>query len=145
MTHEDVSASYLHSSLVILSSLISEGHFSYVFRGQSGTTSMIGKLARNVSQANLRAEFLVYQRLSPLQGTVIPRYFGLFNVQNLGLLLLLEDCGQSICAFDELSNRQKLVFYISWVLGYRHLPTTLQQGHVNRPYVYDSQVRDLSR
>jgi RIO-like serine/threonine protein kinase len=107
MAHEDVSTSYLHSSLVILSSLIHEGHFSYIFRGQSGTTSIIGKLARNVSQANLRAEFSVYQKLSPLQGSAIPRYFGLFNVQSLGLLLLLEDCGQSIRAFDELSNRQR--------------------------------------
>jgi len=74
-------------------------------------TSVIGKLACEGSQQRLHAEFLAYQKLSPLQGSIIPCCFGLFDIEKLGVLLLLEDCGHSLTTFEELSNTQKATLF----------------------------------
>lgn len=87
--------------------VVHERERSYIIRGQFADHVVIGKLSRDRSLPYLQAELLTYVMLSRLQGLAVPRCFGLFDVETLGHILLLEYCGQPIRTFDELSETQK--------------------------------------
>lgn len=57
-------------------------------------------------QKELRHEANIYARLSSLQGTVIPKMYGLFEGEGW-VVLVLEDCGCSVNNIDSLSLAQR--------------------------------------
>jgi len=80
----------------------------YVLSGDFCGMPVIGKLLCSQPGINLvKAEFDTYRKLYALQGSVIPTCLGLYEVEQLGHLLLLEDCGRSINSFDELTMVQR--------------------------------------
>lgn len=70
-----------------------------VWRGKlqisSNTHDIVAKLSifTHMQPANLRGEAENYQNIIDLQGTVIPKFFGLYDHPNIGQCLVLEDCG----------------------------------------------------
>jgi hypothetical protein len=99
--------------LVVLHQIIHIGERSYVLRGYLAASRIpvVGKLSRSrqSSGSHLTVELATYQKLYDLQGTAIPRCFGLFEVEDFAFLLLLEDCGSSISSFNELTAYQRYV------------------------------------
>lgn len=97
------------ASHVFLRQIIHFREREYILSGHFNNKPVIGKLLCSQPGTSLKAEFDIYQKLRDLQGSAIPRCFGLFEVETLGLLLLLEDCGRSLHSFHELSTAQRCV------------------------------------
>ena len=51
----------------------------------------------------------MYETLCDLQGSAVPRCYGLFRVGDTADMLLLEDCGESLQSLDELTPKQRCV------------------------------------
>jgi hypothetical protein len=56
------------------------------------------------SESPLLEEYDIYQTLRDLQGSAIPRCYGLFRLGDFADMLLLEDCGESLRSFDGRST-----------------------------------------
>jgi hypothetical protein len=96
------------ASTVILSDLISQGRFR-IFRGHFQGRPVVAKFTAGSldrSKSHLQAEYSVYRTLQHLQGSAIPRCYGLFHVEG-ACLLLMEDCGRSLETLDDLSSNQR--------------------------------------
>ena len=96
-------------STVILSDSISRGRFR-IFRGHFQGQPVVAKIATasiDRSKSHLQAEYSVYRTLQHLQGSVIPRCYGLFHMEGPAYLLLTEDCGRSLETLDDLSCDQR--------------------------------------
>jgi hypothetical protein len=97
------------ASTVILSDLFSQGRFR-IFRGHFQGRAVVAKFTAGsleCSTSRLQAEYSVYRTLQHLQGSVIPRCYGLFHVEGPACTLLLEDCGRSLDTLDDLSSNQR--------------------------------------
>jgi len=95
---------------VVFHQMIHAREHGYVLSGRFNGMHVIGKLACNEPGiVLLNAEFDIYQKLHALQASIIPRCFGLFKVEKLGLLILLEDCGRSQSSFCEMTLLQRCV------------------------------------
>src|SRR5580704_3376308 len=97
-------------STVVLSHTVRWGNECHVFRGHFGRRPIIAKIRADRAdraESTLQEEYAVYQTLHDLQGSVIPRCYGLFRVADFADLLLLEDCGYSIKSYGELTPHQR--------------------------------------
>jgi hypothetical protein len=95
---------------IFLRKLVHYRERGYVLSGDFCGMPVIGKLLCSQPGIDLvKAEFNTYRKLYALQGSVIPTCLGLYEVEHLGHLLLLEDCGRSINSFDELTMVQRFV------------------------------------
>jgi hypothetical protein len=81
---------------------VGETGFS-VYRGDADGIPVIAKIAKNPSLAALVHEVHINNWLYPIQGDVIPICHGLFGLEKILAVLLLEDCGQSLESFSDLS------------------------------------------
>jgi tRNA A-37 threonylcarbamoyl transferase component Bud32 len=82
----------------------------HVFRGQFDGRPIVAKICADRThraEPGLREEYAVYQTLRDLQGSAIPRCYGLFRVADFADLLLLEDCGESLESYDKLTPYQR--------------------------------------
>jgi len=99
------------ATTVILSDCLSHDPFR-IFRGHFQNQLVIAKIATGSpdrSWSRLQTEYSVYQTLQHLQGSVIPRCYGLFHVEDFACLLLMEDCGRSLESFNDLSSNQRRI------------------------------------
>jgi hypothetical protein len=97
------------ATTVILSDCLSHDRFR-IFRGHFQNQLVIAKIATGSpdrSRSHLQTEYSVYETLKHLQGSVIPRCYGLFHVEDFACLLLMEDCGRSLHSFNDLSSNQR--------------------------------------
>ena len=97
------------SCTISISHAVQWGHRRHVFRGRFGGMPVVAKICSDGAQSLLRGECAVYQTLSDLQGSAIPRCYGLFRVGDMADMLLLEDCGESLHSFDGLTPKQRCV------------------------------------
>lgn len=91
-----------------MTSLIVSGKRSTTYRGSDGTRLFVVKFAlwSGIPADNLETEFENYEKLSHLQGTVIPHFFGYYRGEKDPLYLkaksravsciVIEDCGESL-------------------------------------------------
>ena len=105
--------SLLHlRSTISLCHALQWGDRRHVFRGRFGGRPVVAKICSdgaNGAQSPLREEYATYQTLRDLQGSAIPRCYGLFRVGDFADMLLLEDCGESLQSFDGLTPHQRCV------------------------------------
>ena len=97
-------------STIVLSRVIKWGNECHVFRGYFSGRPIVAKICADRAdraESPLREEYAVYQTLSDLQGSAIPRCHGLFRVANFADMLLLEDCGESLMSYDKLTPYQR--------------------------------------
>ncbi|GBE88101.1 hypothetical protein SCP_1203300 [Sparassis crispa] len=87
-----------------------------VIRDADGTsTNVVLKCSHKNTQSDLIQEAVFYlNQLKPLQGIVVPKFYGLFHgigPDDLEIVcILLEDCGKSVAVhFKELSLRDRCV------------------------------------
>jgi hypothetical protein len=99
-------------STIALSHAVQWGDRCHVFRGQFGGRPIVAKICSDRTdraESPLREEYAVYQTLRDLQGSAIPRCYGLFRVGDFADMLLLEDCGESLHSYDGLTPHQRCV------------------------------------
>jgi serine/threonine protein kinase len=97
---------------IVLSHAVQWGDQSYVFRGYFGGRPIVAKISSDrtdPAKSPLQEEYAVYQTLRDLQGSAIPRCYGLFRVGDFADMLLLQDCGESIQSYDGLTPYQRCV------------------------------------
>ena len=94
------------ATTVILSDCLSHDRFR-IFHGHFQNQPVIGKIATgspDSSRSCLQTEYSVYQKLQHLQGSVISRCYGLFQVEDFACLLLMEDCGRSLMISHQIKG-----------------------------------------
>jgi hypothetical protein len=99
-------------STIALSHAVQWGDLCHVFRGQFGGRPIVAKICSDRADRAewpLREEYAVYKTLRDLQGSAIPRCYGLFKVGDFADMLLLEDCGESLQSYDGLTPQQRCV------------------------------------
>ena len=91
-----------------MTSLIGSGKRSTTYRGSDGDRLFVIKFAlwSGIPADNLETEFENYEKLSHLQGTVIPHFFGYYRGEKDPLYInaksraisciVIEDCGESL-------------------------------------------------
>jgi hypothetical protein len=78
------------------------------YQGEFEGTSVFAKFC-NLDEDILHTEFAVYQKLSELQGKYIPFCYGLYQVGNIGFLLLTKNVGTPLANFQSLLKDQRHV------------------------------------
>ena len=94
---------------IVLSHAIKWGNQRHVFRGGFNSRAVVAKIYSDRTESPLREEYAVYQTLRDLQGSAIPRCYGLFRLGDFADMLLLEDCGESLDSYDGLTAHQRCV------------------------------------
>jgi hypothetical protein len=82
--------------------------FFTVLRAQMDGLPIVVKMAEYESVDMLLREAEIYTKLGPLQGLVIPIFYGFFLIRPTCALLLMEDCGMALQSFSTLSMVQRL-------------------------------------
>ena len=129
-------------STISLSHAVQWGDRCQVFRGRLGGRAVVAKISSDCAdrtESPLKEEYAVYQILRDLQGSAVPRCYGLFRVGDSADMLLLEDCGESLDSYDGLTPNQRCV----QCLPYLH-PTDRSQGVSFLPRLCDSPSPRLS-
>ena len=97
-------------STIVLSHVIQWGIECRIFRGHFGHRPIVAKICgdrTHRAESGLREEYAIYQALRNLQGSAIPRCYGLLRVGDFANMLLLEDCGNSLKSYDGLTPNQR--------------------------------------
>jgi hypothetical protein len=86
------------------------GEYS-VYRGDLDGERVVTKITEDVALGEvLRHEASIYDRISDLQGFVVPTFFGLFSAGGC-YFLVTADCGVSLGSFSSLSNAERYVYF----------------------------------
>lgn len=107
----------LDGTTLLVTEVCARNPASVVFRGYVGLESVIVKMAETEYIKYLRHEYSIYGTLSPLQGIIIPKCFGLFSLSPTCYIMILEDCGKPVSELSHLVDDQRcaprLDFYIN--------------------------------
>jgi hypothetical protein len=115
---------------IVLSHAVQWGNRCHVFRGQFGGRPIVAKICSDRAKSPLPDEYAVYQTLRDLQGSAIPRCYGLLRVGDFADMLLLEDCGKSLHSYDELTPHQRSVPCLHHVCTLLNNPRACLLSHV---------------
>jgi hypothetical protein len=91
------------SNIIYIESLFTSGATGIIYKGTILDFDVIIKNARQGFEGYLRHEAYLYENyLGDIIGKIVPMYFGIFT-GNSYEVLVLEDCGERINSFEELT------------------------------------------
>ena len=77
-----------------------------VFGGKVSSLAVVAKIVEPDVDDSLGYEFNIYGILKKLQGSSIPRCYGVFTIRSTCHMLLLQDCGSPLKSFSGLKKGQ---------------------------------------